>query len=129
MPPPRSTTVTCGKRAARSASSAPVSVQLSTLKTPLPVCACSPVTRTPALFVSATNSSASLKGTPNLEWTPPVRTWLVVAAAKSRIDAQKDLLAAKQLRPHLQRIQIVQSDAHALREADIRIRRAARNWG
>ena len=61
-------------RLASPASSAPVSVQFATSKIPLPVCACSPVTRTRADWVSAANSSASDRGTPNFVCTPAVRT-------------------------------------------------------
>ena len=100
------------------ASSAPVSVQLATSKMPLPVCACSPDdacaggARQCRQFVGLRQRHAELR----------VRAGgahvMVMAAAEARIDAQKDLAAAKHLRPGLERVQIVQGDAHALGEAE-----------
>ncbi len=43
----------------------------------------------------------------------------VMAASKSRIDAQKDFLAAKQLRPHFQGMKIIQGHPDPLREAEL----------
>ncbi len=52
---------------------------------------------------------------------------MVVPSAEARIDAHEYLAAAKHLRPHLERIQIVESDPHAFCENRIRIPRAAQN--
>ena len=85
---------------------------------PLPVCACSPVTRTRGALGQCDQLIRLGQGHAEFGVHAAGAHMLVMSAAESRIDAQEDLSAAKHLRPHFERIKIVQGDPHALGEAN-----------
>ena len=103
-----------GNRCARSSSRIATSAQLSASKMPLPECACRPTTVTPWRSMSRVSSSTSRHRHAELGVRTGGAHVVMMTAAGAGVDADEHPLAAKQLAPFAQDVDIVDRELDVL---------------